>query len=149
MSRRHTRGVTLIEMMVVVVIIGILAAIAIPSYQRYVERARQSDAQGCVLETLQRAERFYTRGNRYPDVIGSLYGSDAKTIGCGEDDDYELAVADATAGCPLTGCLEIVATPVSSRMSGTGVFHLRYDSREPLANRTQRWRLYSGNKLDW
>jgi type IV pilus assembly protein PilE len=146
---RKPHGVTLIEMVVVLAIIGILAAIAVPSYQRYVTRALQSDAQGCVTETLQRAERFYTRNNRYPEHVGSLYGRDTKTMDCGDTPDFTLTLAAATAACPLSGCLEIVASPQSARVTGTGSFHLQYDSRQPAGRRETRWRLYGGDKLDW
>ena len=149
MNRRCITGVTLIEMVVVVAIIGILAAIAIPSYQRYVVRALQSDARGCIIETQQRAERFFTRNNRYPEQIGALYGQDSKTIDCGDTPDFQLSLADATAACPLAGCLEIIAAPQSARVLGSGDYHLRYDSRQPLGSRETRWRAYDGSKLDW
>jgi type IV pilus assembly protein PilE len=58
-------GVTLIELMITVVIIGILASVAYPSYQSYVARASRAEAQGILMENAQLLERNYTTANRY------------------------------------------------------------------------------------
>lgn len=59
------RGVTLIELMIVVVIVGILAAIAYPSYQDQVRKSRRADGKGALLQTAQQLERCYTRFASY------------------------------------------------------------------------------------
>ncbi len=58
-------GVTLIELMITVVIVGILASIAYPSYQTYVARANRAEAEGILMENAQFLERNYTIANRY------------------------------------------------------------------------------------
>jgi type IV pilus assembly protein PilE len=63
-------GVTLIELLITVVIVGILAAIAYPSYQTYVARANRAEAQGILMENAQFLERNYTTANRY-DTLNS------------------------------------------------------------------------------
>jgi type IV pilus assembly protein PilE len=59
------RGVTLIELMVVVVVVGILAAIAVPSYRNYVLRAQRSDATAALLRIAAAQEKFYLQNNVY------------------------------------------------------------------------------------
>jgi type IV pilus assembly protein PilE len=59
------QGVTLIELMVVVVIVGILAAVAIPTYRAYVVRSNRSEAKTALLSTAQNLERCYTNSTPY------------------------------------------------------------------------------------
>ena len=64
-AKQHSRGFTLIELMIVVAIIAILAAIAYPSYQNHVIKTRRGAAAACALEAAQFMERFYTTHLRY------------------------------------------------------------------------------------
>jgi type IV pilus assembly protein PilE len=59
------RGVTLIELVVVMMIVGILAAIAIPSYRAYVIRSQRSDAKDALLALATQQEKFYLQCNIY------------------------------------------------------------------------------------
>lgn len=63
--RRTESGVTLIELMIVVVIVGILAVIAYPNYREYVDRGRRADGQGLLMNVSQRLERCFTQFNAY------------------------------------------------------------------------------------
>lgn len=60
---KHSAGFTLIEIVIVILIIGILSAIAFPAYNDYVERARRSDAKAALTELAQEAQRYYTANN--------------------------------------------------------------------------------------
>jgi type IV pilus assembly protein PilE len=61
----RTRGFNLVELMIVTAIIGILAAIAYPSYTQYVLRSNRADAQAILMESAQFMERYYTTNNSY------------------------------------------------------------------------------------
>lgn len=65
MASRRQAGVTLIELMIAVGIVAILAAIAYPSYQRYVARTHRDAAAACMSQYVQFMERFYTANMRY------------------------------------------------------------------------------------
>lgn len=62
---RADTGFTLIEVMIVVAVIGVLAAVAIPSYQEHIARGRRVDAQTQLLAAQQWMERFYSEHYRY------------------------------------------------------------------------------------
>lgn len=59
------KGFTLIELMIVVAILGILAAIAWPSYQEQVRSGRRADAQGALMGLAQAMERHFTENGSY------------------------------------------------------------------------------------
>jgi type IV pilus assembly protein PilE len=62
--RKH-KGFTLVELLIVVVIVGILATIGIPSYRDYVRRASRADAKSVLLQNVQFLERSRTSSNSY------------------------------------------------------------------------------------
>ena len=70
-SARSTSGFTLIEVMVVVAIIGIIASIALPSYNEHVRKTRRAAGGACVLAVAQQMERFYTANMTYSGAVAN------------------------------------------------------------------------------
>jgi type IV pilus assembly protein PilE len=61
-------GITLLELLVVVVVVGILATVAFPSYQEQVRRTKRADGKAMLMQTAQQFERCYTRFGSYTDA---------------------------------------------------------------------------------
>jgi type IV pilus assembly protein PilE len=96
---------TLIELVVVMMIVGILAAVAIPSYRDYVTRSQRSDAKDAVLALATQQEKHYLQCNAYATAIdaatdcaaGELQGAAASKNGW-----YALATASANTALAFT-----------------------------------------------
>lgn len=129
---RHA-GFTLMEVVIVMVIIGILTAIAIPSYTAYIQRSNRSEARGQLLMVAQWMERFRNENSRYDDPANPnnppaipvlLQCSPSNLTGVGTCRNYTIAVAAATAGT-----YALTATPVGgSPMAGDACGNLTLDS---------------------
>ncbi|MGB1236591.1 MAG: type IV pilin protein [Pseudomonadales bacterium] len=92
------QGMTLIELMVVVAIIGIISAIAYPSYTRYVQDTRRTLVQGEMLEYAQSMERFFTANTTYTGAALPFNRSPRS----GSDIYYNLGLAASGATYTIT-----------------------------------------------
>lgn len=101
-------GFTLIELMITVAIVGILAAIAIPAYNAYVQRANRTDATRTMLQDAQALQRCYSQYFTYQPAAPNTCPVTAGTTSS-PDGYYKLVVA-----IPSATQYTITATPQSS-----------------------------------
>ncbi len=73
-KRLMAQGFSLVELMVVVAIMGILAAVAVPAYINHINRTKQANALETLFEVRMAQEQFYALKDRYARTIGSLEG---------------------------------------------------------------------------
>ncbi len=119
--KKTPSGFTLIELMITVVIVGILAAIAYPSYQTYVKQTRRSDAQIALTQAANQQERYFTECNTYTSNLGGTRTNTCNgELGYGTSSPesyYTLAAAAGTinSGCAAYSCgYTLTATPVTT-----------------------------------
>ena len=116
------QGFTLIEVTIVVAIIGVLAAIAYPSYQRYVIKSKRTDMmsemQNIAAEIQSRKLAQGTYGNDLITGLGGSYPSQGPTL-------YTITFTPN----PLTSEWRIIATPnPNSQMANDGTLSLNYQN---------------------
>lgn len=63
--KRNMLGVTLIELMIVIVVLSVLASIAVPSYRSYLIRAQRSEGTGALLQIQQAQEKYFIQNSTY------------------------------------------------------------------------------------
>ena len=111
-GRPPQRGFTLIELMITVAVIGLLAAVAYPSYQSSVLKSRRSEAKAALTDAAQRLERYYTENNKYEGAKFCSAGAGCTVAAKvfedrSENGHYALDFANA----PTVTAFTAVATP--------------------------------------
>lgn len=96
MTRKRQLGFTLIELMIVIAVLGIIVAIAYPSYTEQVRKSRRAEGMGELLELADRMERFYSDRGTY---VGASLGTAATNIypTTSAKGYYTLSIASQTA----------------------------------------------------
>jgi type IV pilus assembly protein PilE len=155
---QHTKppiqiGFSLIELMVTILIVGILTAIAVPSYSRYVLKSHRTDAKTALLDLASLEERYFSLNNAYtndptqlgysgalPIAIGSFYTIDIPTA-----PNLLIATAGTATTAPIAAVYALTATPVGRQASDAECTSFTVtsgglQSATPVANSDTCWR---------
>ena len=119
-TRVRTRGFTLVELMMVVAIVAILAAIALPSYAYFMRKSRRADAEATLMDIAQREQQYLNDARAYaPDTatLNTTVPVDVTT--------YYTVTINAPGGAPPT--FTVTATPIAGSPQA-GDFTLTLDN---------------------
>ncbi|MGV8900584.1 MAG: type IV pilin protein [Burkholderiaceae bacterium] len=114
------KGFTLIELMIVVAVIGILAAVAYPSYQDSIIKTKRAEGRAALMAVMQQQERYYTQNNAYfpftsatADNTFRWFSGDSATASS-----YEIK-AEACTGDVIGSCVMLTAMPGTTKVNST------------------------------
>lgn len=126
-ARSRLRGMTLIELMVAVAIVGILTTIAVPSYALFMKKSRRGDTESTLMDIAQREQQYLLDVRAYAPDIATLN----TTLPADVSAYYTIQICRTTAPCAAPGgtppTFAIIATPIAGTAQA-GDFTLTLDN---------------------
>ncbi len=110
MKLKPSQGVTLIELLIVLAIAGIIAAIALPNYSKLIQDKRHLQGETILLDILQRQEHYFTNNRTYTLELNLLGYTEANANI--ENEEFYKVRASLCPNEPITECVKLIGTPV-------------------------------------
>ncbi|WXL25100.1 type IV pilin protein [Ectopseudomonas mendocina] len=132
---RRQQGFTLIELMIVIVIIGIVAAIAYPNYQQFLLKSGRSDGHSKLTQVMQAQERYYSQNQTYTTNLGAapnglaFPGIAANASVPSDEGRYNITAQACAAGIPLARCVALTATAAGPQTADAECGNLTLNSQ--------------------
>ena len=122
MIMKRERGFSLLELMIVVTIIAIITAVALPSYLAQVQKSRRAEAKSALTQISTMQQQFRTEQNRYTADLTDL-GLPNAGWNDTENGYYEASVIAATGGCPIATCFALQVRPKAGSAQADDVWN--------------------------
>jgi type IV pilus assembly protein PilE len=116
-TRTAQSGFTLIEVMIVVVIIGLLAAVGYPAYTDQLAKGKRAEGKAKLAQALQKLERSYTDNNVYTTDLGPLFGLAANAVVYSGSNNEATSAYRITAAAGSTGSIN-TSVAVTATVNG-------------------------------
>ncbi len=113
--KSRVRGFSLIELLIVVSIVGILVAFALPSYTQYMVRAGRTEASATLLAVMERQEQYYRNNLSYTTTLTDL-GYGAANVES-ESGLYRVTAGTCDGGLTIRRCVSLTATALERQVS--------------------------------
>jgi type IV pilus assembly protein PilE len=102
---RNNKGFTLVELMITVLVVGILASIAFPSYKEYMRKSKRAEARSALMQASMNMERYFSSNNIYSGATaGTVFPSSSAS------NNYSISIASVD-----DQTYSLVATPLQGQ----------------------------------